>query len=181
MIAEQMIVGLVLERRVLGGSWGGVAWRPVTIFPHPPEVAPWTPLGGSDSHQQYYAGEVPISLYSTDTANYRDNLASGMPKLWVVLTINQDAAATPVTVLTVTADPAEGEGNTEAGGNIVEPIDMPPEVAGVVAAFIEAHHVERPVFKRRRDGKGFDERWRDGGPGKGGPGTSNEGGGGNKS
>jgi hypothetical protein len=173
MIEDQMTVGLVLERRELGGTWGGTAWRPVTIFPHPPEVAPWTPLGGSNGRQQFYAGPMPISLYSTDTANYRDNLASGVPMLWVVLTINQGAVPpqAPVTVLRVTADPAEGEGNTEAGSNIVEPIDMPPEVAGVVAAFIEAHHVERPVFKRRRDGKGFDERWRDGGPGKGGGGN----------
>jgi Protein of unknown function (DUF3305) len=164
MIEDQMIVGLVLERRNLSGDWGGIAWRPVAIFPTAPDVAPWTSLGGTKSQARFYAGAFPVSLYSTDTANYRDNLSSGTPKLWVVL--RPDGTEPPVQVLVITADPAEGEGNTEAGNNVVETIDMPAEIAGVVAAFIDAHHVERPIIKRRRDGQAPDIRWRDG---KGGP------------
>ena len=160
MIEEQMSVGLVLERRMLSGDWGGFAWRPVAIFPTPPDVAPWTPLGLNGGAASYYAGVVTISLYSTETANYRDNLASGSPKLWCIL--RPQSAEPPIDVLGVTADPAEGEANTEAGANTVETIDMPAEIAGVVAAFIEAHHVERPIIKRRRDGAKPDVRWRDG-------------------
>ena len=160
MIEEQMSVGLVLERRMLSGDWGGFAWRPVAIFPTPPDVAPWTSLGLHDGAARFYVGAVTISLYSTETANYRDNLASGSPKLWVVL--RPQSAEPSVDVLTVTADPAEGEANTEAGANTVETIDMPAEIAGVVAAFIEAHHVERPIIKRRRDGAKPEVRWRDG-------------------
>jgi hypothetical protein len=159
MIEDQMIVGLVLERRQLSGTWGGVAWRPVTIFAHAPDVAPWTSLGGTASGARFYAGAFPVSLYSTDTANYRDNLSSGAPKLWVVL--RPDGAEPPVHVLTITADPAEGEGNTEAGKNVVDTVDMPPEVAGIVAAFIQTHHVERPIIKRRRDGQAPHVRWRE--------------------
>ena len=162
MIEEQMIVGLVLERRELGGAWGGMAWRPVTIFADAPDVAPWTSLGGSKSAARFYAGAFPISLYSTDTTNYRDNLSSGAPKLWVVL--RPEGAEPPVSVLMITADPAEGEGNTEAGNNVVETIEMPSEIAGAIAAFIDAHHVERPIIKRRRDGQAPDVRWRDGTP-----------------
>jgi Protein of unknown function (DUF3305) len=160
MIEEQMTIGLVLERRELGGEWGGVAWRPITIFADAPDVAPWTPLGGTKAGMRFYAGAFPISVYSTDTANYRDNLSSEAPKLWVVM--RREEAEPPVTVLLVTADPAEGEGNTEAGNNIVETIDMPVAIAGAIAAFIEAHHVERPIIKRRRDNRPFDVRWRDG-------------------
>jgi hypothetical protein len=160
MIEEQMTIGLVLERRDLGGAWGGVAWRPITIFADAPDVEPWTPLGGTKDGQRFYAGAFPIRVYSTDTANYRDNLSSEAPKLWVVM--RKEEAEPPVTVLLVTADPAEGEGNTEAGNNIVETIDMPVEIAGAIAAFIEANHVERPIIKRRRDNRPFDVRWRDG-------------------
>ncbi len=167
MIEEQMTVGLVLERRELGGAWGGMAWRPVAIFPHAPDVAPWTALGGTKEAARFYAGAFPVSLYSTDTTNYRDNLSSGIPKLWVVLRPeSSESFGPPVYVLMITADPAEGEGNTEAGNNIVETIEMPPEIAGVIAAFIEAHHVERPIIKRRRDGQAPDVRWRDGGSGE---------------
>jgi hypothetical protein len=150
MIEDQLSVGLVLERRELGGTWGGHAWRPVTIFPTAPEVAPWTPLGGSATSARFYAGAVTISLYSTDTTNYRDNLASERPQLWVVLRPEPEGVTPPVQVLMITADPAEGEGSTEAGNNVVETLDMPPDIAGVVAAFIAAHHVERPIIKRQR-------------------------------
>jgi hypothetical protein len=160
MIEAQMTIGLVLERRELGGEWGGVAWRPITIFAEAPDVAPWTALGGTKAGQRFYAGAFPVTLYSTDTANYRDNLSSGSPKLWVVM--RREDAEPPVTVLLITADPAEGEGNTEAGDNIVETIDMPAGIAGAVVAFIEANHVERPIIKRRRDNRPFDVRWRDG-------------------
>ena len=86
MIAEQLSIGLVVERRRLTGPWGGTAWRPVTVLIEAPDVAQWTPLGpnGGDV-ARFYAGEAHVHLYSTDTANYRDNLESGAPKLWVVM------------------------------------------------------------------------------------------------
>jgi hypothetical protein len=163
MIEAEIEIGLVIERREQSGPWGGIAWRPVTIFAEAPEVAPWTLLGRGKDFTRYYAGAYPIRLYSTDTANYRDNLSSGAPKLWVVL--RPDGPEPPVEVLLVSADPAEGEGSTEAGNNVVETIDMPVDVAGAIAAFVEAHHVERPIIKRRRDGQAPDVRWRDGGSG----------------
>lgn len=149
MIEERMTVGLVIERLMLGGQWGGFAWRPVAVFPTPPEVEPWTPLGVVGGAARYYAGTYDIALYSTDTANYRDNLEAAEARLWVVM--RPLGPEPPVEVLSLTADPAEGEGNTEAGGNVVETVAMPPEVAGVIAQFIAEHHVERVVYKRQRD------------------------------
>ena len=43
----------------------------------------------------------------------------------------------------VTADPSEGEGMTEAGNDIVEPVPMPDIVRDMVAAFVAEHHVEQ--------------------------------------
>lgn len=149
MIEAQLSIGLVVERRMLSGRWGGHAWRPVTVFAQAPDVAAWTPLGGSAHSMRYYAGEATIHLYSTDTANYRDNLAAGAPKLWVVL--RPLGPEPPVEVHLVTADPAEGEASTEAGNDVVETVDMPAEIAAHIAAFVEAHHVERPFLKRKRD------------------------------
>ncbi len=149
MIETTLIVGLVVERRLLRGAWGGYAWRPVVIFPTAPDVAAWTPLSVGPDVARYYAGEAALHLYSTDTANYRDNLTSGDPKLWVIL--RPEGPEPPVDVSLVTADPAEGEGSTEAGSNVVETVSMPEEIAAVVAQFIEAHHVERPYIKRQRN------------------------------
>jgi hypothetical protein len=149
MSEEQLTVGLVVERRAASGEWGQVAWAPVTVFAQPPDVAAWTPLGSTPTATRYYAGEVIISLYSTETANYIDNLATGEPKLWVVLRAEADAP--PVDIVAVTADPSEGEAFTEPGIDAVNVIDMPPELAAYIAQFIQVHHVERVFEKRKRD------------------------------
>lgn len=149
MIEEAIEVGLALERRISDGPWGGHAWRPLAVFEELPDVAPWTSLGMAGPSARWYAGLQHIHLYSTETRGYRDNLATGDPKLWVVL--RAESPEPPIEVLLVTADPAEGEAATEAGNNIVETVSMPRGIAGAIAAFVEAHHVERPIIKRRRD------------------------------
>jgi hypothetical protein len=53
--------------------------------------------------------------------------------------------------VTVTADPAEGEGYTESAANLVEQVPMPQSIQDIVAAFVGEHHVERQFFKRKRD------------------------------
>jgi hypothetical protein len=40
----------------------------------------------------YYAGSASIDLFSSETANYRDNLAEGAPHIWVALR-RQDGGA----------------------------------------------------------------------------------------
>jgi len=74
----------------------------------------------------FFAGEAVIELHRTETTNYRDNLASGAPALWVAC-VRQFGAA--VQLLAVTADPAEGEAFTDAGSNLVEAVPMPPDIA----------------------------------------------------
>jgi hypothetical protein len=96
----------------------------------------------------FYAGEAMIELHRTETTNYRDNLASGAPALWIAL--RPVASERPYEILAVTADPAEGEAFTDAGSNLVEAVPMPPEVAQSIGRFIAEHHVERPFLKRRR-------------------------------
>ena len=109
----------------------------------------WAELGGDAQATRYYAGAGEVELFRTETANYRDNLASGRPSLWVLL--RPAVGEPPVELTAVTADPAEGEAMTEAGSDIVEPVPMPVEIQAWLATFIEEHHVERAFFKRRRD------------------------------
>ena len=90
-----------------------------------------------------------IELHRTETTNYRDNLASAAPALWVVM--RPTASDPPYELLAVTADPAEGEAFTDAGSNLVEAVPMPPDIVEIVGRFIARHHVERPFVKRQRD------------------------------
>jgi hypothetical protein len=149
MAQEDMTVGVIVERRKLDNPWVDHAWLPSAILPGAPSAAAWTLLSERDGVRQLYAGPYVLNFFSIDTAHYRDNLMSGSPKIWVSLRRTEDEP--PVRVIGVTADPSEGEAYTEAGDDIVEAVAMPQEIALRLAAFIEAHHVEREFYKRRRD------------------------------
>jgi hypothetical protein len=145
----QILVGVVVERRKAESPWIDFTWRPVTALPGAPTVAAWTQLSADGDAVTFYAGAAEIALYRTETAHYRDNLASGSPSLWVAL--RPTDAEPPFNLVAVTADPAEGEGFTQNGDHLVEPVPMPEPVRVVVEAFVAEHHVEQPFVKRKRD------------------------------
>jgi Protein of unknown function (DUF3305) len=142
-------VGVVVERRKAQSPWIDFTWKPVMVLVGQPAAAPWTVLSEEGDGTTFYAGTVDIELYRTETANYRGNLASGAPSLWVSL--RPGGGEPPYEVFAVTADPAEGEAWTEAGNDIVDVVPMPEPVCAVIEEFVAAHHVERPFFKRKRD------------------------------
>ncbi len=148
MAEDRLQVGVLVAKRKLKGPWADHAWLPHAVLPAAPAAAPGIRLGGGGDEEIFYAGPFDLSLHSSETAHYRDNLTSGRPALWVVL---QPVAGDEYEVTTVTADPYEGEALSQGNGEIVEAVPMPAEVQAMVAAFIEAFHVERQFFKRKRD------------------------------
>jgi hypothetical protein len=141
-------VGVVVERRRAKSPWLDFLWRPVSFLPGTPSAAPWTPIVTQEDRAILYAGPCVIELYRSETSNYRANLASGAPALWVVL--RPTASPPGYEVLTVTADPAEGEAFTDAGNDLVETLPMPAAIIETIGDFIAEHHVDRPFVRRRR-------------------------------
>ena len=141
-------VGVVVERCKGKSMWVDFLWRPVSVFAGNPSAGPWTPLSAEAETTLFFAGEAVIELHRTETTNYRDNLTSGAPALWVAL--RPVVSERPYEILAVTADPAEGEAFTDAGSNLVEAVPMPPDVVKALVQFIDEHHVERPFVKRQR-------------------------------
>jgi hypothetical protein len=142
-------VGVLLERRAAQSPWIDCTWKPVGVLAGIPAAAPWAVLAASPGGTTFYAGPADIALHRTETGNYRENLASGEPKLWVAL--RPTGVEPPYDILTVTADPAEGEALTEAGSDLVDVVPMPEAVRVLVESFVAEHHVERPFYKRQRD------------------------------
>ena len=145
----RIAVGVVVERRAATSPWIDHVWRPVQVLAGAPDTAPWTQLPGESGAATFYAGAAEVQLYRSETTNYRDNLATGEPALWVVL--RPTGGEPPFEIVTVTADPAEGEAFTETGTDLVETVPMPAAVAETVAAFVAEHHVEHAFHKRQRD------------------------------
>ena len=146
-------VGVVVARRKAASQWIDYTWAPVAVLHGVPETEAWTVLRqegeGLGETTTFYAGSATVELYRSETTYYRDNLASGAPSLWVVMAGREGDP--PYQLVTVTADPAEGEGFTESAANLVEQVPMPQSIQEIVAAFVAEHHVERQFFKRKRD------------------------------
>ena len=141
-------VGIVIERVNAASAWIDYTWRPLSALPGAPETAPWTKLSDDGTRATFYVGAADVELFPADTTQYRDNLQSGSPSLWVAL--RATGGDPPYTLHAVTADSAEGEALTETGSDIVDVVPMPDDVADVVAQFVTEHHVERVFFKRKR-------------------------------
>lgn len=146
----RIAVGVVVERRAAKSPWTDFVWRPCAILAGEPDAAPWTLLDADAERTTFYAGASEIALHRSDAGHYRDNLATGAPILWAVLRpTNGDP---PFTVMTVTADPDEGEAFATIGADLVEALPMPDPVRAAVAAFVAEHYVEPAGFsKRQRD------------------------------
>ena len=147
----RIVVGVVVERRKARSPWLDFLWRPVSVLVGTPSAVPWTQIGEGDDATIFYAGEAAIELHRSETANYLQNLSSGTPALWVVLRRLPNSASPAFDILTVTADPSEGEALTDAGNDLVATVPMPVSIIEAIDGFIAEHHVERPFEKRKRD------------------------------
>jgi len=147
-------VGVVVARRVVDNPWIDHVWSPALVLDEVPAAAPWTVLRTAPDATMYYAGAASIDLFSSDTANYRDNLADGEPRIWVALRRHDGGSELELTK--VTADPTEGEAIFESGCDVIGTVSMSPGIAAWIAAFVDEFHVERVFHKRKRDRAGGD-------------------------
>ena len=146
---RSITVGVVVERRKAASQWVDFIWQAIAVLPGQPDAEPWTVLTREADRTTFYAGTAEIALYRGETTNYRDNLTSSAPSVWVAL--RPCEGEMPYQLFAVTVDPAEGEAFTETGADLVEAVPMPSPIRDVVAAFVAEHHVERAIFKRKRD------------------------------
>ncbi len=142
-------IGIVLARRALDNPWIDHIWTPHALLAQAPDAAPGTLLSQEGNASLFYAGPATIELFVSETANYRDNLDAGEPRLWIAARSREDGGLPEF--LRVSVDPTEGEAFFESGADIVGTVSMPAELSGWIAAFVDAFHVERVFLKRQRD------------------------------
>ena len=142
-------VSVLVERRPGVTPWAEFAWRAIEVLDDAPELAPWTVLREEPGRTVFFAGSATVALYPTDTDNYRHNLASAQPLVWVLLR----PAETPVgfTLQTVTVDPGEAHLYADVGQDLLESLALPPRLHAVLQDFTARHHRERGFWKRKRD------------------------------
>jgi hypothetical protein len=143
-----MPIGVVIERRKAHSPWQDYVWSAHAVLPEVPDVAKGTSLGKADDSDLFYAGSLDLEAHTFETPQYRDNFMSGKPQLWVVIRPRSDDLVPEL--VQVTCDPAEGEGYSQPGWDTVNIVPMPEVIQAALMHFIEEHHVEREVYKRKR-------------------------------
>ncbi|MDQ1080761.1 DUF3305 domain-containing protein [Pseudoroseomonas cervicalis] len=142
-------VAVIVERRPSPSPWADWSWRVAEVLQDAPEVAPWTLLRQEEGRALFLAGRATIALHPTDTANYKHNLESPEPRIWVVL---RPAPGEPGMALhAVTLDPGEAHLYADVGQDTLESLPMPDFLRAPLEAFVAQHHRERGFWKRRRD------------------------------
>ena len=146
---RRIAIGVVVERRKATSLWADFLWRPVAVLAGMPDAVSWTSLAEEADTITYYAGPAEIALYRSEAENYRRNLISGAPAIWVAMYAT--GGEPPYRIGGVTADPAEGEGWTEPGQAIVEAVAIPESVREEIAAFVAQYPAQPGFVKRQRD------------------------------
>lgn len=147
-VCERRMLGIVLERCESRHPWQDHFWRAGALLPEGGPAGEWRLLGEGPGWRRFYAGALPLELYSGETAGYRENLLSHQPVVYVVL--RRSEGAHEIAPLLVTVCPLEAQGYNDSGDDIVEALPMPPAVEAWVHRFVDLHHVEKPFVKRKR-------------------------------
>lgn len=136
-----LAVGVVMERRtVTAGRWETERWEAVGVVPDPggePRVLLHEPRCTRWLHPGF-----AVTLYRDEAEGYYLNLSAPTPFVFVMWR-ESDGSAVPHTV---TASYNEA-GRLLDGGEHVDGVPMPADMAHWLAAFTEEHY--RPEPKRR--------------------------------
>ena len=143
-------LGVVVAREAIDNPWQSHIWRPLSVFLGAPAIEGWRQLQHGPGYEHFHAATMPLELHRKETAGYSVNLANGVPSVYVVLRETGSSDGPPIDVHLITASPFDVQAYGASSEEIVGRVAMPDELVELVAAFIEAHHVEEPFRKRKR-------------------------------
>ena len=152
--SERREVGVVVEWQAVDHPWADHRWRVTELLPGPAAAAPWTLLDETPGLRRYFAGNAALEIFPLETDTLKGNLESARPAVYVFLRASD--AAPGIALLGATVCAGEAEAHADTGGDLVEAVPMPPGITEWVADFVARHHVERPVYRRKRDRAGVE-------------------------
>ena len=143
-------VGIIAERQAVDNPWIDHRWRVTAILDTAPEVPAWTCLEDTGVVQRFYAGPAELLLFPRETDTLKYNIEGAAPAVYVFLRAAPGVPGMALAGATVCV--GEAHAHADTGSDLVEPVPMPRAIMNWVAAFVTEHHVEREVWKRKREG-----------------------------
>ena len=149
-------MGVVLRRRPGVTRWAKWAWGVAAVLPHAGHGG-FRVLREDGDVTDFHAATVPMDLHHTEVEGYRTSLMMTPPSVFVVLDKGENADNEHgIAVHTVTASSDLALDWQDSAEMIVEPVEMPEMLVGIVRDFCEAHFYDVPIIKRKRDKKRVD-------------------------
>jgi hypothetical protein len=150
MQALRFPVDVVIERLQLANRWMSETWQPARVEAtrsEHPESAEC--LGEDGAITRWRVGSYAIELHPTEAEGYFLNLTSPAPCVFIMWRMFDDRMppARPV-VVTVSYNEA---GRLLDGGERVDNVPMPAEIAAWMKPFVAAHYKPEPRRKVKRN------------------------------
>lgn len=142
-------VGVVVERRTSTSRWAEHRWRPISVFTGRSPLEGWHEMRSGEGWTRFCSGTCRLDLHRADAEEYKRNLTSPRPGIFVVLA--RAKGDIPWKVHLVTASPSEAEAYTVGGDHIVEGLPLPEDLANAIGEFTDTHYKPAPFRKRQRD------------------------------
>jgi len=157
--SQSMRLGIVMRRTPGVTPWAKWSWKAVAVLPGASDAC-WKTLREEGGVTEYHAATLKLWLYQSDTEAYAHELGTEVPSVYVVLreTLRDDPHGMGHDIAHVTASPYEAQDYCDSGEEMVEKIPMPEAILAWVGDYVQAHHVEEPFIKRRRDKQNVDRK-----------------------
>lgn len=160
---QTMPLGVILERRPIEHAWATWSWRAIAVIPGATQIDSPRTLVRDEAAARFHAVTLDLGLHRKETEGYRVNLSQPQPQIYVGLRPGDTDDDMP-SPFVVTVCPFEAEDYEIGGDERVDAVPMPQEVAALVGHFVDAHHVEEPFVKRKRQGQNPRGDRKSGGP-----------------
>lgn len=145
-------VDIVMERVPLANRWVSEVWRPFAVLPSGelPADVDVVQVAAEANASRWRFPRFTVELHPTEAEGYFLNLTSAIPCVFVMWRMSEDGAmplARPV-LATVSYNEA---GRLMDGGERVDSVAMPAEIADWMRPFIATHYKPEPRKKVKRN------------------------------
>lgn len=158
-------VDVLIERVPLASRWASERWQPSAVRVAAVQLQRSDPVreAGDDAHARWCFRGFEVELHPSEGEGYYLNMTSPEPRVFVMWRPAEEGTVPPMRPATVTVSYNEAARLMD-GGEQVDTVPMPDELAQWVRAFVAVHYTPAPrrKFKRRDplagDGTPRDER-----------------------
>jgi uncharacterized protein DUF3305 len=137
-------VAVVMEHVKLADRWQSERWEAIGVIPFSPDLSARTLLC-DEAGEQTLSPVLALTLHRDECEGYLANLTGAHPKVFVAWRM-EDQVATPWLV-TVSYNEAA---RLMDGGEQVDGVPMPAEIAAWMAPFVEQNYRPPPEKIRRK-------------------------------